>query len=208
MALLTGPLHSDAASGSIKGGVTYSRWKGRAYARATVTPANPRSASQTGNRAMFGFLASMWAGLSAAAKASWAALASVTNISAFNAYAAENLKRWQLFQPPTQEYPAAEASTGLTVSAHTYTGGTGFATLSLTPSGATNIWGFAIFRDTAEIVSPNWNNCIAVIEADGANAVSYTDSPLPAGTYHYRAAVINIDGKMGTILADATAVVT
>jgi hypothetical protein len=154
------------------------------------------------------FLARAWAALSVPAKASWDALATSKQISAYNAYVGENLARWQLFKAPTQALPAAEASTGLTVSAHTYTGGKGFATLELTPSGATNIAGFVIFRSTAEITAPSWNQAVAVIDADGANEVIYTDSPLAAGTYHYRAAVINTDGVMGTVLADATAVVT
>jgi hypothetical protein len=208
MARVTGPLHSDTASGSIKGGLTFGAWKGRAYVRQTVTPANPKSAKQLGVRGMMRFLARAWAALSAPAKASWDTVAASKMISAYNAYLGENLMRWQEAKGPTQALPAAEASTPLTVSAHTYTGGQGCASLSLTPSGATNIWGFIIYRDTAEITTPNWDKSVAVVAANGANPVTYTDSPLEAGTYHYRAAVINSDGIIGTVLADATAVVT
>lgn len=208
MARVYGPLHSDDASGSLKGGTCFSKWKGRNYVRQVVTPANPKSAKQLGVRSMMGFLAQAWAALSTNSKATWQAAATALQLAPFHVYMKENLQRWQLFQSPTTDSPAAEASTPLTVSAHTFTGGQGFATLSLTPSGATSIWGFAIFRDTAAITAPNWNNCVAVIPADGANAVSYTDSPLAAGTYHYRACVINVDGVKGTVLADDTAVVT
>lgn len=205
MALVTGPLHSDAASGSIKGGVTFSRWKGRAYVRQTVTPLNPQSAKQTGVRCMMRFLARLWSGLSSASQATWDSMAASKQISAFNAFVSENLMRWQSFLSPTTDFPAAEVSTGLTVSTQTLTGGQGMVTIDMTPSGSTDILGFAIFRDTAEITSPNWNNCIAVGIADGANLVSYVDSPLDAGTYHYRTAVINVDGVMGTVHADGTA---
>jgi hypothetical protein len=208
MARVTGPLHSDAARGSIKGGLTFSSWKGIAYVRQTVTPANPRSNAQTGVRCMMGFLARQWKNLTAETKATWDAIASALGILAFNVYVGENLRRWQEFTGPTQAMPAAETANALTVSAHTYTGHKGYAVLSMTPSGATNIWGFAILRDTAEITTPGWANAVAIVEANGASAVSYTDSPLLAGTYHYRIAVINKDGVIGTWLADATATVT
>jgi hypothetical protein len=208
MARVYGPLHSDDASGSIKGGTTFSKWKGRNYVRARVTPSNPRTAAQTGNRAMFAFLAAFWTGFTQAMKDSWSEVAAATNVTLYNAYMGTNLKRWQSFKSPTKEYPAAETACALTISAHTFTGGTGLATLSITPSAATDIWGFVILRDLAAIVTPAWNLACAVIPANGANAVTYVDSPLAAGTYHYRVAAINKDGSMGTVLADATAVVT
>jgi hypothetical protein len=208
MARVSGPAMSLDASGSLGGAIVFSKWKGRNYVRELVTPLNPKSAKQTGVRAMMKFLTQRWQYISAGSQDDWDAPAEASQISAINAYVRENLNRWQLFQGPSQIYPATEASSGLTVSSHTYTGGAGFATLSLTPSGSTSIWGFAIFRDAAEITAPNWNNCVAVIPANGASAVSYTDSPLTAGTYHYRACVLNTDGKMGTVLADDTCAVT
>jgi hypothetical protein len=196
------------ASGKFGGAMVFGKWKGRNYVRQLVTPANPKSAMQTGTRAMLKFLAQIWATLSANSKATWGDIAASRSISAFNAFVGHNLTRWQEFLAPTTDYPAAAASTALTVSAHTYTGGQGFATLSNTPSAATNILGFVIFRDTSAITAPNWNNAVAVVKANGANPVVYTDAPLAPGTYHYRAAVINVDGVIGTVLADATAVVT
>jgi hypothetical protein len=208
MARTLGPLMSIEASGKFGKTLVYSKWKGRPYCRELVIPHNPRTAKQTGVRAMMAFIADRWSYLSSVIHDTWNDLAATSEISPFNAYISENLKRWQLNKAPTQEYPAAETSTGLTITSHTYTGGAGFATLSLTPSGSTNIWGFAIFRDIAEITAPSWANAIAVIPANGANAVSYTDAPLEPDTYHYRAAVINDDGKLGTVLADDTCVVT
>jgi hypothetical protein len=196
------------ASGKFAGSVVYSKWKGRNYARELVTPKNPKTAKQTGVRSMMQFLAQAWKLISGPNQATWDDLAETKAISPFNAYVSENLQRWQTNNGPTQAYPAAEASSGLTVSSHTYTPGVGYAQLSLTPSGATSIWGFVIYRDTATITAPGWPLAIAVIPADGANPVTYVDSPLEAGTYHYRAAVLNADGKVGTVLADDTCVVT
>lgn len=157
---------------------------------------------------MFGFLAAAWAGLSTVIKATWDELAAAASISPFDAFMRANLNRWQDWKGPTQENPAGESVNALTVSAHTYTGSAGTATLSLTPSAATNIWGFVILRDTETITAPSWINAVGVVEADGANAITFVDSPLDAGTYHYRAAVMNDDGTIGAVLADATCVVT
>jgi hypothetical protein len=208
MAIVSGPLHSDAASGKLAGSMVFSRWKGRAYVRQLVTPNNPKSAKQTGVRAMMGFLAAQYKLLTSSVFTGWTASALARQISEFNAMVSENLARWQLAGSPTQVYPAAEASTPLTVTTQTLTGFEGYATVAVTPSGDTNIWGIAIFRDTAEITVPNWANCVAVLPADGTNAVTFTDSPLAAGTYHYRTAVFNTDGVLGTVKADDDVTVT
>lgn len=202
MAGVTGPLMSMDASGTIGKTITFAKWKGRHYVRGRVIPNNPKSAGQLGVRSMFRFLATQWASLSAPAKASYDAAAEAKAISPFNQYVSENSIRWQAFNAPTQNTPAAEASTPLTVTTMTLTGGVGSISVELTPSGGTSIWGFMIFRDTAEITTPSPANCVAVIEADGANAVLYLDSPLEAGTYHYRAAAFNVDGVKGTVKDD------
>jgi len=195
------------ASGSYGKAMVFAKWKGRNYVRQLVTPLNPKSAAQTGVRAMMAFISAIWNGLSAPNKATWDDLASSKSVSPFNAFVSEALSRWQLFKAPSKETPAAESANAITTT-QVLTGGQGFCTIKNTPSAAGDNWGIAIFRDTAEIVAPNWNNCIAVIPADGANAVSYTDSPLDAGTYHYRSAIFNTDGTLGTICADEGEAVT
>jgi hypothetical protein len=208
MAKVTGPLMSIAASGTFGGTLVFSIWNGRAYVRERVIPTNPKSSMQTGVRSMWKFLSKFWTSIASNTKLTWATIAESQQISNFNAFMQYNMNRWQNFFAPTQGNPAAEASTPLTVTTQTLTGAAGYATIAITPSGSTSIWGMAIFRSTAEITAPSWANCIAVVEADGANAVTHVDSPLAASTYHYRTAVINTDGIMGTVKADATCVVT
>jgi len=208
MAKVTGPLMSISASGTFGGTLVFAEWNGRAYVRERVIPTNPRSAMQTGIRSMWRFLSKFWDEIASGVQDTWASIADPQQISNFNAYMQYNMDRWQNFFAPTQENPAAEASTPLTITTQTLTGAPGYASVALTPSGATDIWGLAIFRSLAEITTPAWANCIAIVDADGANQVVYIDSPLDAGTYHYRSAVINKDGKMGTVKADATVVVT
>lgn len=208
MARVSGPLHSDAASGKFAGSLVYSSWKGRPYARQLVQPGNPKSAKQTGVRAMMAFLAATWKAKSLPKWTGWAPAATARGISTFNAYVSENLARWQIGSPPTQVYPAAEATSGCAITSAPLAGRAGYASAVITPAANANIWGVAIFRDTAEITAPGWANCIAVVPRDGVTAFTYDDAPLDAGTYHYRFAAINTDGVMGTVLPDASVVVT
>lgn len=157
---------------------------------------------------MMSYLSQVWASIGTVAQGTWNELATQKAISAFNAFVSENLARWQMVKAPTQAMPADEASTALTVTNMTLTGGVGSVNISLTPSGSTSIAGFIICRSTAAITAPSWENAIAVIDADGTNAVTYVDSPLDAGTYHYRAAVFNTDGTLGAFIADDTAAAT
>jgi hypothetical protein len=208
MAKVTGPLMSIDASGTYAKTLVFSKWKGRNYVRERVIPDNPKTALQMGVRAMMSFLSQVWVNLIAGEKDDYEAGALSKSISAFNEFISQNLTAWQNFVSPSKNWPAEHASTGLTVTTQTLTGGAGFATIQITPSGATAIWGLLIFRSLAEITVPSWANCIAAINANGANMVTYTDSPLAAGTYHYRTAVFNDDGVLGTVKADGTAVVT
>ena len=206
MARVYGPLHSDAASGSIAGSLTYSHWKGsRAYVRERVTPKNPKTAKQVGVRAMLGYCATLWASIKDAKSASWLALATASSISEFNAFVAAAMHDWQEFLFPRESSTDARTSTGLTVTTQTTTGGVGTATIEVTPSGATAIAGVAIFRGATGFV-PSWANCIAVIPTATAAKVTFVDSPLKAGSYYYRTVVFNNDGTMGTIHIESSVV--
>ena len=54
MAKVTGPLHSDTASGTVASATVFSRWKGRPYVRQLVTPHNPKSDNQAEARLYMG----------------------------------------------------------------------------------------------------------------------------------------------------------
>ena len=206
MARVTGPLHSDGASGTLNGSITYSHWKGRDYVRTCVTPKNPKAAKQTGVRAMFGFLAAAWAAIKVASSASWKTLANASSISPFNAYIQANQKTWQDSAAPTASYPAAKAASPLTVTTQTVTGGSKMATAVITPSGATSIWGIILYRGTTGF-TPSWANAVKIVPANGASAVTIVDDNVTPGTYAYRAAVFTTDGVLGTIHAETAGIV-
>lgn len=60
MGVLTGPLFSLGASGTIAKTITYARWRGINYARQRVIPHNPRTAEQLLTRDAFAALNEMW----------------------------------------------------------------------------------------------------------------------------------------------------
>lgn len=208
MVKVQAPALSMAASGKLGGAIVFASWKGRPYVRELVRPSNPKSGPQIGVRAMMKFLSQQWAGLSTADKEDWLTRAAATTISNFNAYVAYNMSRWRSFLAPSKTDPATEASTALTVSSLVATGAIHQASVAITPSAGTAIWGYAIFSDQVGTIVPAFSNCIAVIEADGANAVTFIHSPLAAGEYYYKAKVINIDGKFGANSTEDSATVT
>jgi len=208
MARATGPLFSMSASGTLNDTLVFSHWKGRAYVRSHVIPHNPRTAAQTGIRAMLKFLSQQWYGLDATAKATWLLEATAEKISPFNRYVSENMARWRQYKGPAQDNPPAETANAATVTMDAPAGGVRNILLGMTPSTAANEWGFVIFRALATITTCNWNNAIAVIPINGVTKVLYTDAPLNPGTYHYRIALVNQDGTIGTACADQSGVAT
>jgi len=194
------------ASGKFGGSMVFSKWKGRNYVRQLVVPENPGDPKQLGVRAMMRFLATQWKLKALPKWTGWTAAATAKSISTFNAYVSENLARWQLFKTPTEVYPAAETAYTDTVATQGTVGNVGFATIEVTPTSGTALWGIAIFRDPATITVPSWANCVMIVAGNGASKVTYVDSPLAAGTYHYRTALFSLTGLMSVVYADSGAI--
>ena len=207
MARVTGPLFSLDASGQVGKSIVFAKWKGRNYTRKLVIPKNPRDPEQVGVRSMMKFLAPLWTAFAQGIKDTYNALAEAKQISGFNAYVGVNLDRWQVGKTPSQEYPAAEATTPAVITSAPLTGHDGYVTALITPATNTSIWGVAVYRSLTEITTPSWANCVALIQRIDETPFTFTDSPLPDGTYHYRFSQFNDDGIEGTVLADASVVV-
>ncbi len=74
MAKITGPLHSDDASGLYGGkktGIVYSGWRRTRYVRTRVDPKNPRSVKQHRQRTILACCNAIWATFSDPEKAYW-----------------------------------------------------------------------------------------------------------------------------------------
>ena len=78
-----------AASGKVKDTV-FSKWKGRAYIRARVTPANPQSVDQMAVRDSMARTVSLWQSTNSATKLAWGSYASPYSISGYNAFVKAN----------------------------------------------------------------------------------------------------------------------
>jgi hypothetical protein len=90
MAKLTGPLLSFGADGQIGKAMVTSKWRGIAYARQYVVPANPRTTAQQNNRTRFALLREMWKLAPAAVRAPWDAFAKGRPFLPFNKFVGEN----------------------------------------------------------------------------------------------------------------------
>ena len=110
MTRVTGPLFSLTASGTIGDIITYSRWKGLAYVRTRVIPANPQTASQTSIRNTLTAGVSVYrdaTSMPQASKSSWDYYASGTGMSGFNRYIKEFIEtNTQQVSPWTVPAPA------------------------------------------------------------------------------------------------------
>lgn len=198
MVKVNAPAMSLDASGSLAGALVFSKWKGRNYVRQLVIPSNPRSGGQVGVRAMFKFLAQIWDGLSAGNKATWEDRADDLVASTFNAFMSYNQRRWRDFDTPSKEDPATETGTAPSLMTGVATPGVRSMTLVITHGTNVADWGCAIFRSLSSSFTLAWDNCIAVVEVDGAGDAEYIDSPLEPDTYYY-----NSIGFMATGLEGA-----
>ena len=196
------------ASGTLADAATFSKWKGRAYARARVIPSNPKTPKQTGMRALIKFLAQQWASIGDTPQSSWVEKAKQTNISPFNSYTGTNAFNWRNGLYPSKAYPAARSSTAPGAPTLAATGGQRQVSLSITAGSPAPTWGYSIHRSPTTITTTDWTNCVAVIPKSPSEPTQWIDTPLPAGTYHYKVVPFNEDGKSGTASTDTSANVT
>jgi hypothetical protein len=76
-------------SGKVKDTV-FSRWKGRAYIRARVTPSNPQTVAQTAVRTSLARCVDLWQSFQTQIKAAWDLYASPYSMSGYNKFVSAN----------------------------------------------------------------------------------------------------------------------
>jgi hypothetical protein len=187
--------------------MVFSKWKGRNYVRSHTNPAQPRTGSQVGVRAMFKFLSKCWTAMSALNKASWDTLAKQMNVSAFNAFQSVNQKRWRNFLTPSKNSAIANAATAPSAPTLTATAAVRQITIAATHGTNAPDFGYTIFRSLTTGFTSAFSNCVQVVGVDGAGDGSWVDTPLDPGTYYYKAVPFMADGKVGTTSTQATATV-
>lgn len=92
MAKTTAPVLSFGASGGIASTLVYGSWRGIAYARRYVVPANPNTAGQQLTRTTFAELREFWKLLPTLSRDPWTAFATGRKFLNFNAFIGENLR--------------------------------------------------------------------------------------------------------------------
>ncbi len=104
------------------GDVVFSGWKGRAYVRRRVIPANPNSAAQQAIRTAMTLCVASWQSFSVNEKASWTDYAASRAISTFNSFTQSNIVQertddWRILTPANSSINSIETftcSTGAT----------------------------------------------------------------------------------------------
>lgn len=202
MVRLYGPLMSMDASGTVANAVTFSKWKGRNYARQRVVPANPNSAPQQSVRAMMKALSQAWTGLTAGNKATWQDRADQTIISTFNAFCSYNLSRWRSFKAPSKEDPATEVGAAPSAPTTTVTAGVRELQLSIADGATPPDWFWLIFRSTVSGFTPSFSNLVHVVPKTATPTV-FIDTALVTGTtYYYRVKGTLATGVSGALEAE------
>lgn len=204
MVRVQAPALSLDASGSLGGALVFSKWKGRAYVRTLVIPANPRSGGQVGMRAMLKFLSQDWTNVSDANQATWENRADQAVVSPFNAYIGFNQFRWRDFLAPTQHDPPAVADTPATLGALTLALGVRSITASQAVTTAADGWGILFFRSPTGTFATAFDNLKSIRPVDGTNAVVFVDSPLAPGDYYYDTRECTEDGQLSAETGEET----
>lgn len=208
MVKVSAPALSMDASGKLGNSMVFSKWKGRNYVRALVTPANPKSAPQTSVRGMFKFLSQIWDGLTAANKATWDDDAAQKVVSPFNAFMSFNQLRWRNFLGPSKETPAVNTVYSGTLGTLAAVGGVRQITVTQPVTAAGNGWGLVLYRGVGASFSIVWSAAIMVQPTDGTNDVIFVDTPLDPGTYYYVVQTLSDDGSKGTETTEVNATAT
>ena len=208
MVKLTGPMFSVTASGKFAKCIVFSIWKGIAYARMLVTPANPQTDSQMSFRNMMTFLSQVWASLTAGNKATWEDPAETNGYSPFNAFCSGNMTRWDLYEAPGKEFPIEDTGAGGDAPTTTPTAGVKQIGLSIAHGVASPAWGWLIHRSTTTGFTPGRGTLIHAMET-AADPDLWVDAPLETGTpYYYRIQGMSEDGVSGSLEAQVTATPT
>lgn len=172
MARTIAPLLSFGASGAIAKTQVYSTWKGRAYARRHVIPANPRTEEQTKTRSVFSYLNKLWSYMPAGATAAWQLYGDNSRFTARNGWLKQNLPALREAADLADMVMSPAAGSGIAAEAIAVDAGAGSLTVNLTAPALPNGW--AIVRAHAMAV----RNVDAHV-SETAQAVAGSDDAAP-----------------------------
>lgn len=205
MAIVTGPLMSLSASGTVGDAIVFATWKGRAYVRKHAIPANPNSVSQVSVRAALRFYTQAWTDLTSAQQLDWDTLAAASNISAFNAFVSYNMTRWGQALGGSKMHPATVDGTDAVMGALTVTNAVRSLIVSQVVTTANDNWGILIYRVLGGGVGMGRNELVRIIPAGSAATFTWTDTAVTAGQlYGYDTRSLSDVGDLGAAVGEQT----
>ena len=190
------------ASGTVAKTITFRKWKGRNYVARWAKPSNPKAVKQVAVRSMLRFLSQDWVAVPGVDQATWEEAAASKKISPFNEFISYGMMRFRNGLFPSEAYPAAVASTAPSAPTLVATGGTRQVSLAITEGATPPVLAWVIYRGAAAPTGV-WSEVAFVISPAGA-ITTWVDTPLVAGTYHYKVRGCNLDGKAGALSAADT----
>lgn len=207
MVKVYGPMMSLDASGTVGKAITFSKWKGRNYARERVIPANPKSGAQVGRRAMFTFLTQAWNAIIAGTKATWQDLADQLVALPFNAYASHGMEGWHNFLTPMQGPLGTRTSDPSDNALDSAAWEENRIKLTLSGTALNVNWGIVLFASLATMAgSPSVAQAILV--RPDTTFASHTEfwTPPSVATWYFDSITFSEDGKQAAVGGEVSAV--
>lgn len=195
MVKLTGPGLGKKAGGSLAGQLTFSNWKGKAYLKKLTKAKQPQTPRQVAMRAVMSFLSAEWAGISDPRKATWDDLAANANISPFNAYQKENLKRARNMQAPSQVWPATETGTDAQWLSWPLLCHGRYLTERVLIGTLNDGWGVGFYSKLAWPYPTEWYQLIGMTKLVTGTYTKFDFHPKQSGDWYCAFRVFTYDGK-------------
>lgn len=176
--------------------LTRQKWKLRDTAKLKTPPARPATALQIGIRCAISYAFAVWWTLEA-----WEHATYPTRFC--HSYLKAQMDRWAADHGPTRAYPGYNEVGPDAIADDAYAPSKGTVTCTIEPATATDLAAIIVFRSANEIVTPGHANAVKFIPATSTAVATWLDTPLPPGTYHYRAATLQDTGRIGPPSVDA-----
>lgn len=171
MAVLKTPLLSFGARGKIGDSLVFAAWRGVAYVRRHVIPANPQSTAQTLTRDIFATLEEMWKTGGPLMRAAFNLYATGQKFVGRNAYLGKNIEAMRGDANMDAYIGSPGAKGGLAPNSVSTVAGVGTITVTFVNPTPPTGWALVSAIATAHVdQAPETDPVIAVVEAEDAAA--------------------------------------
>lgn len=195
MATVIGPLFSNVAYGSLAEVLVFTRGKKKISVKKWTTPSNPRSQLQVANRLLWTYVTQRWQTLPGSDEDAWNPNAIALNVTPYQAYCSENLKRWTHYTWPIFS-PSDSGSNPPDLATLFITPGSRLAQWRQTVNFAHDAAGLALWIAKAPII-PFHKSQVCTIVPFTSGQLSGVIGPLKPGSYSIHSAGFTTNGTLG-----------